>query len=55
MSAWFERDPQGVEICPLCGCPVQRTASGTLADGMTAHRKVVHADEQVPQLTGASS
>lgn len=32
----------GGERCPLCPAVVQRTPTGTLADGMAAHRLAVH-------------
>lgn len=41
------REP-GVVQCPLCGCPVQRTAQGNLADGLRAHFKTVHPGRVVP-------
>lgn len=49
---WYELDPTGVEICGLCGCPVQRTATGTLADGMAAHRRTVHSEHQAEKTAG---
>lgn len=30
--------------CPLCGCPIQATTTGTLDDGMLKHTEMVHRD-----------
>lgn len=37
-----------IEPCPLCGCPIQRTITGTLADGMKVHFTYVHPKAPVP-------
>ena len=41
--AWWREDP-AVAQCPIktCGCPIQRTPRGTLADGMRKHFQFVH-------------
>lgn len=35
-------------VCEICGCPIQRTEHGTVADGMAAHLKTVHPETQHP-------
>lgn len=60
MRTWWLVDPAGVKLCDIrdCRCPVQRTPRGTLADGMTAHMRVVHSQRAVsaiPAIAGASS
>lgn len=42
---WWTGVP-GVVACPRCGCPIQRTAGGTIADGMAAHDSYVHSNKQ---------
>jgi hypothetical protein len=43
-SAFSRRD--GQEQCPSCHTWVQRTPTGTLADGMAAHLLRVHPGEE---------
>lgn len=33
--------------CALCKCPLQRTTTGDLADGIRAHFKTVHPDKEL--------
>lgn len=56
MTAWWLVDSTGVELCDICKTPIQRTPKGTLADGMAAHKRVVHSVRVVAPITqvGAS-
>lgn len=45
MTVWFERDNSGVQLCPECGCPVQRIKNGDVRDGMRAHYDTVHREK----------
>lgn len=38
---WWQDDPN-VVACELCGCPIQRTPTGTVADGLRLHVNTVH-------------
>lgn len=38
---WWVDDP-AVDMCDLCGCPIQRTPNGTVADGLRLHVQTVH-------------
>ena len=46
---WWEGE-SGIAVCPEpgCGCPIQRTTTGTVADGMKAHYGYVHPGKSVP-------
>lgn len=53
---WWTGDPK-VIACEACGCPIQRTLKGTVADGLRAHVKTVHPGFKVvdgPVPVGAS-
>lgn len=38
---WWSDDPS-VKPCPCCGCPIQRSSTGTVLDGLRAHFSYVH-------------
>lgn len=42
-----------MRICPECKATIQRTMDGTIAEGMSAHYRVVHPGVPVP-IGGAS-
>lgn len=43
-----QRVEPGVWPCPSCGCPTQRTLTGTPLDGMTAHFAYCHPGQTPP-------
>lgn len=43
---WWVSDP-AVVMCEICGCPIQRTPNGTVADGLRLHVKFVHTGSEV--------
>lgn len=47
---WWRNDP-AVKVCPRAGCstPVQRSRTGTIADGMALHDKFVHPEAVQPE------
>lgn len=47
-----QRVEPGVVPCPRCGCPIQRTLTGTLRDGMRAHFDYCHPGQGPPAEPG---
>lgn len=47
---WWAEDTD-VAMCELCGCPIQRTPAGTLADGLRLHVRTVHEGKRPASLT----
>ena len=49
---WWAED-EAVVMCELdgCGCPIQRTPTGTVADGMALHVAMVHTGQRPVSLT----
>lgn len=46
---WWGPDPS-IRPCPLCGCPIQRSSTGSVQDGLAAHMTYLHpnATERTP-------
>lgn len=49
---WWVNDP-AVVMCELdgCGCPIQRTPTGTVEDGLRLHVATVHLGSRPMSLT----